>query len=141
MDSIWKSPIIRNVLVALFFLPSLGMAADFELFWDPNCNADPTLEGYSIHYRENGSVIAAPEEATTIYVALIDIGFDPSQPSCLVSGLMDDTLYCFTVSASYEDEDSVMSNGICGMNGGYAPSPASAPTVSSSGGCFIKVLE
>jgi hypothetical protein len=78
MNSIWRSPIIRNGVAALLFLPSVGMAADFELFWDPNCNADPTLEGYNINYKENGSVLAAPDKATTIYVDLTDNGFDPS---------------------------------------------------------------
>lgn len=139
MDSIWRTPIIRNVVIALLLLPAIGMAADFELFWDANCNSDPALEGYYINYREEGSVIAAPNEATAIYIALTDGGFDPSDPSYLFSGLTDDMLYCFAVSASYENEDSRMSNEVCGINGQYAQSQVNAEN--SSGGCFVGALK
>jgi hypothetical protein len=131
--------------IALLLIPAVGMAADFELFWDPNCNSDPTLEGYYIYYIEEESVVFNPSDATEIYVPLSQNGFDPEAPSYLISGLIDDVKYCFTVSAWYGDEESVMSNEICGINGAYIPSPdggsSDGTTSNLSGGCFIGALK
>jgi hypothetical protein len=133
------------MLIAFLILPAVGMAADFELFWDPNCGADPALEGYFIYYTDEVSVTHDPSDAMEIYVPLSESGFDPDAPSYPVSGLMDDKLYCFTVSAWYGDEESGMSNEICGINGVYKPSPgggfSDASANHSSGSCFIGVLE
>jgi hypothetical protein len=63
----------------------------------------------------------------------------------MVSGLTDDVKHCFTVSAWYGDEESGMSNEICGINGAYIPSPddgaSDGTTNDSSGGCFIGALK
>jgi hypothetical protein len=141
MISLWRLSIIRYVAAGLIFFPVMGLSADFELFWDSNCNTDPALEGYAINFRENGSVVSAPDEATTIFVGLTDNGFDPSDPSYQISDLQDDILYCFTVSAAYKDVDSSMSNEICGVNGLYTLNPNSAPTYNTSGGCFFNILK
>jgi hypothetical protein len=103
------------------------MAADFELFWDPNCNADTDLEGYYVYYKEDASVIDDPSGAIDLYVALTDIDFDPDNPSYLIADLLDDVRYCFAVTAWYGDEESGMSNEVCGINGTYAPDPNPDP--------------
>jgi hypothetical protein len=142
------------------------LAADFELFWDPNCNTDTNLEGYFIYYKKDASVVVDPGGAIDVYVALTDINFDPDNPSLLIAGLLDDERYCFAVTAWYGNEESGMSNEVCGINGTYAsdpdpgpglnpdldPDPNPAPNPgpglnpdaggsssgsSSSGGCFI----
>jgi hypothetical protein len=87
------------LITVFFFLPTLGIAADFELFWDPNCNSDTGLEGYFIYYKEDASVVDDPSGAIESYVALTDIGFDPDNPSFLTAGLNDDIRYCFAVTA------------------------------------------
>jgi hypothetical protein len=99
-------------------------------------------------------------------VALTDIDFDPDNPSYLIPDLLDDVRYCFAVTAWYGDEESDMSNEVCGINGAYAPNPepgsginpdrdtdlrpdpspglnpdaGGASSSSSSGGCFIGSL-
>jgi hypothetical protein len=137
------------------------MAADFELFWDPNCNVDTDLEGYYVYYKHDASVVADPSGAIDHYVALTYIDFDPDNPSFLILDLDDDERYCFAVTAWYGDEESGMSNEVCGINGVYDPGqginpdpdpddPSADPTPrlnpdggdsssgsSSSGGCFI----
>jgi hypothetical protein len=145
MVSIWRSSIIRNLVLALILIPAVGMAADFELLWDPNCSENDDLEGYIIHYIEGESVIYNQFDATQIYVSLSENGFDPDTPRYLVSGLIDDVTYCFAVSAFYEDEESGMSNETCGVNGVYVPSPGGGSSDGStnnlSGGCFIGALK
>lgn len=147
MVSIWRLPIIRNVIIALLFIPAVGLAADFELFWDSNCNQDPSLEGYYIYYKENASVVDDPNGAVEIYIDVSDNTFDVDEPGYMIADLMDDVRYCFSVTAWYGDEESGMSNEVCGINGVYAPSPGSSPstdnstTTSSGGGCFIGSLK
>jgi hypothetical protein len=103
------------------------MAADFELFWDPNCNADMDLEGYYIYYKEDASVVDDPNGAFQEYVALSDAGFDPDNPSFPIPGLLDDVRYCFAVAAWYGNEESGLSNEVCGINGTYASEPDPDP--------------
>lgn len=145
MASACRSTIVMNLVVAFLLMPAVGMAADFELFWDPNCNSDPTLEGYYIHYIEEKSVIINPNDAMEIYVPLSENGFDSDAPRYMVSGLDDDVMYCFAVSGWYGDDESGMSNEICGVNGKYVSSPitdsSDGATITSSGGCFISALK
>jgi hypothetical protein len=147
MDSILRSSVIRNLVIALFLIPAVGMAADFELFWDPNCNSDPTLEGYYIYYNEDASVIGDPNGAIDTFVDLTDIDFDADNPSYLIPGLLDGVRYCFAVTAWYGDEESDMSNEICGIDGVYIPSSSldnessDGATSNLSGGCFIGAVK
>lgn len=120
MTRIWRPLAICLLVSALVILPAIGMAADFELFWDPNCNADTDLEGYYIYYKQDASVVDDPSGAIDVYVAVTDIDFDPDNPSHLMLGLFDDVRYCFAVTAWYGDEESGMSNEVCGINGAYA---------------------
>ena len=160
MTRIRRSMIIQVFVAVLFLLPAVGMAADFELFWDPNCNDDPALEGYYIYYKQDASVVDDPSGAIDVYVPLSYIGFDPDEPSHQISDLLDDVRYCFAVTAWYGDEESDMSNEVCGMNGAYEQEPDPVPDPDpdqtpapgidpgtdgssgdgSSGGCFIGVL-
>lgn len=146
MVSIWRSTVIRKVVIALVFLPAIGMAADFELFWDPNCNQDASLEGYYIYYREDASVVDDPNGAIELYVDLSNSEFDPGEPGFMIANLLDDIRYCFAVAAWYGDEESDLSNEVCGINGSYYWEPSSPSDPSdigssssdySSGGCFI----
>jgi hypothetical protein len=127
MIRIWRTLVIWLLILALFGLPAIGMAADFELFWDPNCNADADLEGYYIYYKQDASVVDDPSGAIDLYVALTDIGFDPDNPSYLIPGLLDDMRYCFAVTAWYGDEESGLSNEVCGINGTYISEPDPDP--------------
>jgi hypothetical protein len=131
-----------------------GMAAEFSLAWDPNCNEAPTLIGYNLYYRSGASVTADPDSANFIYIALDDPDFDPDQPGFTVSGLEEDVEYYFTVSAVYEVEESSMSNEISSIrsssdtppdssppsNGSLSPTPAGSSAGGSSSGCFINSL-
>ncbi|MGD9189040.1 MAG: hypothetical protein PVI89_12545 [Desulfobacteraceae bacterium] len=90
------------------------MAADFELFWDHNCDADATLEGYYIYYNKDASVVGNSSGATKVYVSASANGFDRTAPSYQISNLLDDVRYCFAVTAWYGDEESDLSNEVCG---------------------------
>jgi hypothetical protein len=103
------------------------MAADFELFWDPNCNADASLEGYYIYYIENASVADNQSTATKIYVSVSGDGFDRTEPSHQITNLADNVHYCFAVSALYGDKESDISNEICSIRDIDAPEPEPAP--------------
>jgi len=131
-----------------------GMAAEFSLAWDPNCNEAPTLIGYNLYYKAGASVTADPDSADFIYIALDDPDFAPDQPGFTVSDLEEDVEYYFAVSAVYEDGESSMSNEISSIrsssdtpqnssspsNGSLSPNPAGSSAGSSSGGCFINSL-
>ena len=137
MKRIWRTLVLCLLVSSLVILPAIGMAADFELFWDPNCNTDADLEGYYIYYKEDASVIADPNGAIDIYVALTDIDFDPDNPSYLIADLLDDVRYCFAVTAWYGDEESDMSNEVCGINGAYDPDPEpNTDPVADAGGPY-----
>jgi hypothetical protein len=127
MIRIWRNLALCLLVSAAVIMPAFGMAADFELFWDPNCNADTDLKGYYIYYKEDGSVVDDPGGAIEQYVALTDFGFDPDNPSFLIPGLLDDVLYCFAVAAWYGDGESGMSNEVCGVNGTYVADPDPDP--------------
>ncbi len=120
MRMIWRTLSNLFFITILLTLPAVGMAADFELYWDPNCNADPDLEGYFIYYKHDASVIADPSGAIDIYVDLTDAEFDPDNPSILIPDLLDDEPYCFAITAWYGSEESDLSNEVCGINGTYA---------------------
>lgn len=127
MRTKWRSTVARILVAAFIFLPIHSIAADFELYWDPNCNDDPDLEGYYIYYKyyEPGAGIFGQSGSTDtsqlddVYIPLSDPEFDPYHPSCLIEGLQDDVRYCFTVTAWYGDEESDTSNEVCGVNGTY----------------------
>jgi hypothetical protein len=116
MKRIWKKLASYFMIAAVTIIPSMGMAADFELNWDPNCNADTTLEGYFVYYKQEASVYDDPGGAIDLYIDLTDVDFDPDNPSLLIPDLLDDVRYCFAVTAWYGDEESNMSNEVCAIN-------------------------
>jgi hypothetical protein len=144
---------IVSIAIMLIFATS-GAAAEFSLAWDPNCNEDPTLIGYNIYYSAGESVMADPDSADFIYIALNDPDFNPDQPGFTVTGLEDDVEYFFAVSAVYEDGESDLSNEISNIRNSsdtppdstppsdvnLSPTPTSASGTGSSGGCFISSL-
>jgi hypothetical protein len=131
MGTKWRSTVARILVAAFFLFPIPIIAADFELYWDPNCNEDPDLEGYYIYYKyyEPGIGIYGQSDAAEsshvvdVYIPLSESGFDPDNPSCRIAGLLDDVRYCFTITAWYGNEESGMSNEICGANGTYDSEP------------------
>jgi hypothetical protein len=140
---------ITSLMIIMLIVATSGFAAEFSLAWDPNCNEDPTLIGYTIYYNTGTSVLADPNDANMVYIALNDPAFDPDHPSYQFTNLQDGVEYFFTVSAVYEDGESDMSNEISGQYGISDPNPSggsnlsptqSSSTGSSSGGCFISSL-
>jgi hypothetical protein len=129
MTPIWKNLTVCLLALGLVVLPAVGMAADFEIFWDSNCDAEADLEGYFIYYRQDASVVDDPGAAVDLYVALTDIDFDPDNPSLLIAGLLDDVRYCFAVTAWYGDEESGLSDELCGLNGTYRSDSEPDPTL------------
>jgi hypothetical protein len=143
-----------GVMIIMLMSATSGLAANFTLAWDPNCNEDPTLIGYSVYYNAGSSVLADPDGADIVFISLSDPDFDPDQPSYNLTGLQDDIEYFFTVSAVYEDGESAMSNEISGIRNStdatpdsnppsesnLTPNPSSTPGTGSSGGCFISSL-
>lgn len=135
MRTKWRSTVARILVAAFILLPAPSIAAEFELYWDPNCNEDPNLEGYYIYYKyyEPGTGIYSEPNITDtshlddVYIPLSDPEFDPDNPSCRIEGLQNDVRYCFTVTAWYGDEESGMSNEVCGVNGSYGPEPDPYP--------------
>jgi hypothetical protein len=140
MSKIRKLMALQIVVSVLFIHPMVGMAADFELFWDPSCNTDTDLEGYYIHYNAEVSVVDAPTDTTKIYIPLSHSGFDPSEPRYQISGLLDDVRYCFAVTALYGDKESDLSNEVCGTKGPTVdpePEPGPNPVDSCGEGLII----
>lgn len=137
----------------MLFLPVAASAADFKFLWDPNCNQNPYLEGYTIYFKEEASQVDDPSGAFEIYVDLSDPEFDPDEPGYTVTDLLDDKRYCFAVTAWYGGEESDMSNEVCGINSAYHSEPAPTPpnpgdpstdnasTDNSSVGCFMGMLK
>jgi hypothetical protein len=137
-----------SVLTLLLFTASTAasQAADFNLAWDPPVENDANLIGYHVYYKAGSSILTDPSGSIMIYVPLSEEGFDPSSPSFLVTDLLDDTTYYFTVSAVYDEDESAMSNQVEGINGNSTPTSAIETSTSGSsagsggGGCFIKTL-
>jgi hypothetical protein len=135
MMRILGSKSFQTLLCIVLFWPIAALAADFELFWDPNCNEDPDLEGYYIYYKYYEPGIGIYGELNTtdtshlddVYIPLSEPGFDPDNPSYRIDGLEDDVRYCFTVTAMYGNEESDLSNEVCGINGTYDSEPDSYP--------------
>jgi hypothetical protein len=129
MRTKWRSTVAQILVTVFFLFPIPSIAADFELFWDSNCNEDPDLEGYYIYYKsiEPGiGIFGEPSDDDSshlidVYIALSEPGFDPDNPNYRIDGLRDDVRYCFTVTAWYGNEESDMSNEVCGINGTYVP--------------------
>ena len=144
-----NSILITSLLLMIMSIsPTNGATADFALAWDPNCNVDPTLIGYTIYYSAGSPVTADPDNADIIYISLDDPDFDPDQPAFEIADLDDDVEYYFTVTAMYKGGESDMSNEISSTNGDIEASPDSSlqyidstsTSSGSSGGCFINTL-
>ena len=141
---------VRHYLFALLLTcwPTAGHAADFSLNWHPNSESD--LLGYYLYYQEGVSVAADPAGAVKIAIALNAPGFDVGNPGYTITGLKDDTLYYFAVSAynaagesGLSDEVSLSKHAAGDPDGGAsgAGSTDDASGSGSSGGCFIGAMD
>lgn len=105
-------------IIMLGLTPNLSADCQVTLSWDPN---SPTPQGYRLFQRESDSEYD--------YSDYSDVG---SQTSYTVSGLTDDTTYCFVVRAYAGPEESGDSNeAVFNCGSGSASSggnPPSRPT-------------
>ncbi len=98
---------LLTAAVMLFMvLLSGAAAADFILKWDPHPEAD--LAGYKIHYKEksygepyDGQGAAQGDSPIIVPVALLQ---DPDNPQYQITGLKDNKIYFFVLTA-YDDAD------------------------------------
>lgn len=129
----------------LLLAASISSAAEFTLSWDPNCNDYPGLIGYNVYYKEGASIRENPDDSVMIYIPLSEEGFDPENPSYTITGLKDNIVYYFAVTAMSGDDESGMSNEVSDISRNLDS------TISSSdnsyyendpfrAGCFIGVL-
>jgi hypothetical protein len=141
----------RHCLFGLALLlacwPMAGHAADFLLKWHANNESD--LQGYYLYYQEGVSVTAEPAGALKINIALDAPGFDADNPGHTLTGLKEDTLYYFAVSAYNAAGESGLSEEVSlskhtgedsddGTSG--AGSSGNPSDSGSSGGCFIGAM-
>jgi hypothetical protein len=100
------------LVVSLFsFLVSPSQAADVTLAWNPNSEND--LAGYAIYASQDAS--GPPYDHVSSYT-LAEI--DPANPRCVITGLEDDLVYYFVVTAlDTEGNESDFSDDVCVLNG------------------------
>ena len=96
-----KNKVIIIIYMLLFSFPAYCIAAEITLQWDANVETD--LAGYYIYYKPdtccdpyNG--IGANDGDAPIQQRLTDFG-DPDYPQYTISGLDDNRVYYFVVSA------------------------------------------
>jgi hypothetical protein len=136
-----------GLALLLAWQPMAGHAADFFLKWHANDESD--LQGYYLYYQEGASIAAAPAGAARIDIALDAPGFDADNPSHTLTGLKEDTLYYFAVSAYNAVGESGLSDEVSlikhagedpddGATGAGTTGQSSGS--GSSGGCFIGAM-
>lgn len=102
---------IRQAILAtllFFLLPSLTLAAEVALAWDANY---PAPDGYRVYARAEGQDY---DYASPVWPGK---GDDPTQTSCTLKGLADDTSYYFVVRAYVGSEESGDSNEVNRITG------------------------
>lgn len=133
---------LAGSLLMMVCYPFTGFAADFLLEWDPNSESD--LQGYYVYYQEASSVAADPASATKVQIPLDAQGFDKNSPNRTLSGLKDDTLYFFAVSAYNAAGESHLSDEVSlskNSSGSGSSNTGSSGDSGSSGGCFISAVQ
>ena len=98
--------LITAAVMLFMVLLSGAAAADFTLRWDPNLEGD--LAGYKIHYKEksygepyDGQGAAQGDSPIIVPLALLE---DPDNPQYQITGLKDNKIYFFVLTA-YDDAD------------------------------------
>ncbi len=114
--------LITFLLILLFWLPSLAVAAQVTLAWDPNT---PAPDGYRVFQRLDGDTYDYGNPAWP------QPGDDPTQSTCTIDNLPEDTLVYFVVRAFVGDEMSGDSNEVAFQTGSTSPAPHS---ISASAG-------
>ena len=141
------------LLLAIITCPALS--ADLTIAWDPN--SEPDVSAYGIFMRKGAE---GPPYDFLGYVALNEI--DPANPSFVVTGLEEGTIYYIVVTAlDTEGLESVYSNSACARiqgtaqpctdsgggdtlptgGGGSGGGSSSGSGGGGGGGCFIGVLD
>ena len=124
-------------VILLFILVSTAGAYDVVIGWDPNTEND--LAGYVLYVDDGTSNL--PYEYVDTY-PLEDI--DPSNPASQITGLEDDQVYYFVVTAyNTEGIESDYSEEICVQNGQACASRSFGAGGSGGGGntgCFISSM-
>jgi hypothetical protein len=117
MTTIFHRPMRRLLYPALvftliIFIQTIVQAATVTLAWDPN---DPTPDGYSVFQRLEGQ---AYDYSSPVWPQQ---GDDPTQTTCTIEGLADDTSYYFVVRANVGSDVSGDSNEINHVTDPAAP--------------------
>jgi len=132
-----------GLVLMLASQPILGHTADFVLKW--NSNNEHDLLGYYLYYQEGVSVTAMGAGATKMNIALNTPGFDADQPTYTITGLKNETLYYFAVSAYNAAGESALSDEVFLSKGpGDEVNTSGAGNTGSSGdssGCFINTAQ
>lgn len=121
--------------------PPPAYSADFLLKWNPNTEQD--LLGYYIYYQEEASLTSGLTNATKVTLVLDTPGFDADHPGYRLTGLKDDALYYFAVSAFSTAGESALSQEVSLKKGPGDPTDPSGTDSgggSGSGGCFIDAV-
>jgi MYXO-CTERM domain-containing protein len=106
----WRSLRAAVVAAVVISLPPAAWGAQATVSWDPD--ADPTLQGYRVHYdRDSGAPYAgvdAAEGPSPIIVPLAALP-DPTHPAFTLTGLDSCVTYYFAVQAYYTAGESGLS--------------------------------
>ena len=124
----------------IFFLLSITPAEAYDLMLQWDANSEPDVAGYVL-YIDDGTSDPTYEYFDTY--PLEDI--DPDNPSCIITGLQNDHVYYFALTAyDTEGNESDLSDDICVNNGmecastlNTGGSSATASSGGGGGGCFI----
>ena len=98
--------LLSTVVMFLFLFPTSLIAAEITLRWDPNLEED--LSGYKIHYKEKSygepyDRTGADQGDSPITVPLNSL-VDPDNPQIRITGLKDNKIYFFVLTA-YDDAE------------------------------------
>lgn len=110
-----RRPIFWTLIITFFLIiQSAAQAAQVTIAWDPN---DPAPDGYRVFQRVEGQ---SYDYSSPVWP---QAGDDPTQTTCTIANLADDTSYYFVVRAYVGNDESGDSNEI-----NYVTDPAE-PTV------------
>jgi hypothetical protein len=131
----WLLPILL-----VFFLFSIGHAAEVTLEWD--CNNESRAEGFRIFIKEGAIIQHKDENLVILSVNAETPGFDINNPNFTISELADNVTYYFAVTTlDGIGNESAFSNQVAARNGVEVPiDESSSSSSSAAAGCLIDVL-
>ena len=120
MEALLKIMSIFRILLlsaALFYgFVASCFAMEVKLQWDPNPETGRDLAGYKIHYDTDPD----PPFSNVVDIPMGTIGFDENNPEYTITGLDENEIYFFVVTA-YDNETPILESG-------YSSSVAKATT-------------